>query len=75
MRMKDLASEFCYKFRVTNKIPVIQFHPNDNLRLLIKFEGDYVEDLSKFLSALDDPRFSLRQGERITTLEFRFISI
>lgn len=62
MRIKDLASEYCYKFRVTNHTPTIQSHPTDNLRIFLSFSGDYIDDLYKFIVALEDPRFSLRQG-------------
>lgn len=62
MRIKDLSSEYCYKFRVTSQTPAIQLHPTDNLRVLLYFSGDYIEDLYKFVIALEDPRFSFRQG-------------
>ena len=62
MRIKDITSEYCYKFRVTNNIPAIQYHPNDNLRLFLSFTGDYIEDLYKFIGALEDKRFSIREG-------------
>ena len=75
MRIKDIASEFCYKFRVTSSIPSLQSHPSDNLRLLLTFSGDYIEDLAKFVSALEDRRFSIRRGERLAVLEFRFAAL
>lgn len=68
MRIKDISSEYCYKFRVSNQVPSIQLHPTDNLRVLLTFSGDYVDDLFKFLSALEDNRFAFRQGERIAVL-------
>lgn len=68
MRIKDIASEFCYKFRINNQIPVLQSHQTDISRLLFTFSGDYVEDLYKFVAALEDSRFYFRQDERQVTL-------
>lgn len=75
MRIKDIASEYCYKFRVTPNIPSIQLHPTCNFRLLLSFSGDYIEDLHRFIGALEDYRFSIRSGERSAILEFRFNSL
>ena len=72
MRMKDIKTEYCYKFRVVANTPLIRFSTVDALRFRISFSGDYIEDLVKFFGAIQDPRFNIQLADRAADFEFRF---
>lgn len=51
MRIKDIVTDNCYKFEYTVSDPLIELHPRDNTRIILRFSEAYEDDLNKFLRA------------------------
>lgn len=51
MRLKDIATQNCYKFEYSVADPRVDINPKDNTRIMLRFSERYEEDLMRFLKA------------------------
>ena len=73
MRIKDLLTDYCYKFRISRKGPKFEHNVSEPTRVFVTFDPKYVLDLSKFLRSFDDNRFVLKTIERgAAVIQLRF---
>lgn len=73
MRIKDILTDYCYKFRVNRRGPRFEHNISEPTRVHITFDHKYVTDLSKFLRSFDDNRFVIILGDRGNgIIEIRF---